>query len=78
MDPDLGRFPTVWAAAGTPTAVFAVPPATLRILANAVVAPIVEERRAADRDAQAQRESEESNGATELFGGGATASNAGL
>ena len=45
MDPDLGRFPIVWAAAGTPTAVFPVPPATLRILANATVAPITEERR---------------------------------
>ena len=32
MDPDLGRFPVVWAAAGTPTAVFPVPPATLRML----------------------------------------------
>lgn len=40
MDPDLGRFPTVWAAAGTPNAVFAVAPKTLRMLANAVVAPI--------------------------------------
>jgi len=48
MDPNLGRYPTVWAAAGLPTAVFEVPPATLRILANATVAPIVEERRAAD------------------------------
>jgi prolyl-tRNA editing enzyme YbaK/EbsC (Cys-tRNA(Pro) deacylase) len=43
MDPDLGRFPVVWAAAGTPSAVFPVPPATLRILANATVAPIAEE-----------------------------------
>lgn len=40
MDPDLGRFQTVWAAAGTPNAVFEVPPGTLRILANATVAPI--------------------------------------
>lgn len=48
MDPDLGRYPTVWAAAGLPTAVFAVPPGTLRILANATVAPITDERRAAD------------------------------
>ena len=48
MDPDLGRFPVVWAAAGTPTAVFPVPPATLRMLANAHVAPICEERRQAD------------------------------
>lgn len=43
MDPDLGRFPIVWAAAGLPTAVFPVPPGTLRILANATVAPIAEE-----------------------------------
>jgi len=44
MDPDLGRYPLVWAAAGTPTAVFPVSPATLRTLANATVAPIAEER----------------------------------
>ncbi len=43
MDPDLGRYPVVWAAAGTPTAVFPVPPASLRLLANAIVAPITEE-----------------------------------
>jgi prolyl-tRNA editing enzyme YbaK/EbsC (Cys-tRNA(Pro) deacylase) len=49
MDPDLGRFPVVWAAAGLPTAVFPVPPGTLRILANATVAPIAEELPAADR-----------------------------
>ena len=48
MDPDLGRFRVVWAAAGTPTAVFPVPPATLRMLSNANVAPICEERRRAD------------------------------
>ena len=52
MDPDLGRFPVVWAAAGTPTAVFPVPPATLRMLANAHVAPIAEERRPADVEAE--------------------------
>lgn len=40
MDPDLGRFQLIWAAAGTPNSVFAVPPATLRALANAIVAPI--------------------------------------
>jgi prolyl-tRNA editing enzyme YbaK/EbsC (Cys-tRNA(Pro) deacylase) len=44
MDPDLGRFPEVWAAAGTDGAVFPVPPAALRTLANATVAPITEER----------------------------------
>jgi prolyl-tRNA editing enzyme YbaK/EbsC (Cys-tRNA(Pro) deacylase) len=43
MDQDLGRYPTVWAAAGTPDAVFEVPPATLRSLANATVAPIADE-----------------------------------
>lgn len=50
MDPDLGRYPVVWAAAGLPTAVFPVPPGTLRVLANATVAPIAEERTAADRE----------------------------
>jgi prolyl-tRNA editing enzyme YbaK/EbsC (Cys-tRNA(Pro) deacylase) len=44
MDPDLGRFQIVWAAAGTGTAVFPVPPGTLRTLANATVAPITEDR----------------------------------
>jgi prolyl-tRNA editing enzyme YbaK/EbsC (Cys-tRNA(Pro) deacylase) len=43
MDPDLGRFETVWAAAGLPNAVFPVSPSTLRMLADAHVAPIVEE-----------------------------------
>ncbi|HEX8938685.1 MAG TPA: YbaK/EbsC family protein [Candidatus Limnocylindrales bacterium] len=53
MDPDLGRFQVVWAAAGTETAVFPVPPATLRSLANATVAPITEEVRRADAEAAA-------------------------
>jgi prolyl-tRNA editing enzyme YbaK/EbsC (Cys-tRNA(Pro) deacylase) len=53
MDPDLGRFQVVWAAAGTGTTVFPVPPGTLRSLANAMVAPITEERRAADLAAEA-------------------------
>lgn len=43
MDPDLGRYQVVWAAAGTPTSVFAVPPGTLRSLANATVAPVAEQ-----------------------------------
>jgi len=51
MDPDLGRYPVVWAAAGLSTVVFPVPPATLRILSNATVAPITEVRSAADREA---------------------------
>jgi prolyl-tRNA editing enzyme YbaK/EbsC (Cys-tRNA(Pro) deacylase) len=43
MDPDLGRFAIVWAAAGLPTAVFPISPASLRILADAQVAPIAED-----------------------------------
>jgi prolyl-tRNA editing enzyme YbaK/EbsC (Cys-tRNA(Pro) deacylase) len=79
MDPDLGRFQVVWAAAGIPTAVFPVPPATLRILANATVAPIAEERRAADIEAEAhaERERAAAGAAADLVGGGAAASNAG-
>jgi len=50
MDPDLGRFPVVWAAAGTPSAVFPVSPATLRTLANATVAPLAEDQPPADRE----------------------------
>lgn len=55
MDPDLGRYPVVWAAAGTPSAVFPVPPASLRLLANAVVAPITEETRPAVDEGLASR-----------------------
>ena len=43
MDPELGRYAVVWAAAGLPTAVFPVAPATLRMLADAHVAPIAEQ-----------------------------------
>jgi prolyl-tRNA editing enzyme YbaK/EbsC (Cys-tRNA(Pro) deacylase) len=50
MDPDLGLYPIVWAAAGLSTAVFGVPPATLRILSNATVAPMTEDRSTAERD----------------------------
>jgi len=60
MDPDLGRYPVVWAAAGLSTAVFGVPPATLRILSNAMVAPIAEERSAADLEAEAAATNETS------------------
>jgi prolyl-tRNA editing enzyme YbaK/EbsC (Cys-tRNA(Pro) deacylase) len=56
MDPDLGRYQVVWAAAGLPTAVFPVPPATLRTLANAVVAPISEDRPATVADVPASTE----------------------
>jgi prolyl-tRNA editing enzyme YbaK/EbsC (Cys-tRNA(Pro) deacylase) len=51
MDPDLGIYPVVWAAAGLSTAVFGVPPATLRILSNATVAPIADDRPDGDREA---------------------------
>ena len=43
MDPDLGRYPVVWAAAGLSTTVFPVPPGTLRMLAGAEVAAIAED-----------------------------------
>ncbi len=72
MDPDLGRFPIVWASAGTPSAVFPVPPATLRILANATVAPITEERRPADLEAERDAATEHDDRVR-----GATAQNAG-
>lgn len=42
MDPDLGRFREVWAAAGADRAVFPIAPAALRALANAIVAPIAD------------------------------------
>ena len=44
MYPDLGLFPVVWAAAGSDNAVFPVPPATLRTLANAVVVAVAADR----------------------------------
>ena len=47
MDPDLGRFTTVWAAAGLPTVVFPIAPASLRLLADAHVAPIAQTQEAA-------------------------------
>ncbi len=40
MDQDLGKYQWVWASAGTDSAVFRVSPRTLRMLANAVVAPL--------------------------------------
>lgn len=42
MDPDLGRFPEVWAAAGLDRAVFPIAPAALRDLTSAVVAPLAD------------------------------------
>ncbi len=40
MDPDLARYETVWAAAGTANAVFPLAPNTLRLLTAAVVTQI--------------------------------------
>lgn len=42
MDPDLGRYPEVWAAAGHDRSVFPVSPAALRALTNAMVAEIAD------------------------------------
>ncbi len=53
MDPDLGRFQVVWAAAGTPNAVIKLSPATLRSLSNAMVAPIALEGEPIERDTSA-------------------------
>jgi prolyl-tRNA editing enzyme YbaK/EbsC (Cys-tRNA(Pro) deacylase) len=47
MDPALDAYREVWAAAGTGNAVFAIAPATLAMLADALVAPCTEEGRAA-------------------------------
>jgi prolyl-tRNA editing enzyme YbaK/EbsC (Cys-tRNA(Pro) deacylase) len=80
MDPDLGRFPIVWAAAGTAFAVFGVPPATLAILANAHLAPITTDPRP---DAGPRLElGHEQQGPASSDGGGSvgdpTGSNAGV
>lgn len=40
MDQDLCQYQWIWAAAGSGTAVFKVAPRTLRMLSNAVVAPV--------------------------------------
>ena len=42
MDPALDGYEEVWAAAGTPSTVFAIAPGTLAMLADALVAPCVE------------------------------------
>jgi prolyl-tRNA editing enzyme YbaK/EbsC (Cys-tRNA(Pro) deacylase) len=42
MDPALDGYREVWAAAGTANAVFAIPPATLALLSDALVAPCAE------------------------------------
>jgi prolyl-tRNA editing enzyme YbaK/EbsC (Cys-tRNA(Pro) deacylase) len=43
MDPGLDGYETVWAAAGTPNGVFAIAPATLRMLSDALVAPCAQD-----------------------------------
>ena len=47
MDPGLFRFDEVWAAAGTPTTVFRIPPFELRRLSGALVAACAQEPTAA-------------------------------
>jgi prolyl-tRNA editing enzyme YbaK/EbsC (Cys-tRNA(Pro) deacylase) len=42
MDPDLGRYAEIWAAAGHDRSVFPISPAALRALTNATVAEIAE------------------------------------
>jgi prolyl-tRNA editing enzyme YbaK/EbsC (Cys-tRNA(Pro) deacylase) len=44
MDPALDAYPEVWAAAGTANAVFAIAPATLALLSDALVAPCAKEQ----------------------------------
>ncbi len=44
MDPALDGYEEIWAAAGTPTAVFAIAPATLVMLSDALVAPCAEDQ----------------------------------
>jgi prolyl-tRNA editing enzyme YbaK/EbsC (Cys-tRNA(Pro) deacylase) len=44
MDQALDAYPEVWAAAGTPSAVFAIAPATLAMLSDALVAPCAEDQ----------------------------------
>jgi prolyl-tRNA editing enzyme YbaK/EbsC (Cys-tRNA(Pro) deacylase) len=80
MDPDLTRYQVVWAAAGTPTAVFPVPPGTLRILANATVAPITEDRQAAPNATSTSAEAATGEGGQDalLPAGGAARTNTGV
>jgi hypothetical protein len=42
MDQDLCAYQWVWATAGTESALFRVAPKTLRMLSNAVVAPVAD------------------------------------
>ena len=43
MDPALHGYGEIWAAAGTPTTVFAIAPATLAMLSDALVAPCTQD-----------------------------------
>jgi prolyl-tRNA editing enzyme YbaK/EbsC (Cys-tRNA(Pro) deacylase) len=43
MDPALDGYEQIWAAAGTPTTVFPIAPATLAMLSDALVAPCAQE-----------------------------------
>lgn len=61
MDPALTRYRLVWAAAGTRNAVFPVPPAILRMLSNATVAPIAEDQGSEDKGSPARLSLESSS-----------------
>ena len=79
MDPDLGRYPVVWAAAGTQDSVFSVPPATLRNIANAVVAPVAadpEDGRGAATDGAGPTDGRPTDGLTAADGRAAATSRA--
>jgi prolyl-tRNA editing enzyme YbaK/EbsC (Cys-tRNA(Pro) deacylase) len=77
MDPDLGRFQVVWAAAGTATAVFPVAPGALRSLANATVAPVAEEPAPEPAGGPTTPPAEPAVGSGPGFGGDAAAQGAG-
>lgn len=46
MDPKLSEFPEIWAAAGTPRHIFAIPPARLRQICSAQMADFTAQSRA--------------------------------
>jgi Cys-tRNA(Pro) deacylase len=64
MDPELSRFETIWAAAGTANAVFALAPETLRSLTDAVVAPIADGARSSSLQPLPETGDEQAAGAS--------------
>ena len=55
MDPGLDGYEEVWAAAGTPTTVFAIAPGTLAMMSDALVVPCAEDPGTADAGQGASR-----------------------